>query len=734
MGDLVGRRLGDYEIVELLGQGAAGAVYRARQLSLDRFVAVRVLDPALAADPGFLERYREAVLASARLIHPNILRLYDLRHDGEVHYVVMDLAPGGSLRSRLAQGPLPLPEALELAAAVADALAYAHAHGVTHAALDPNDVLLDDAGHPLVADFGLDRALARPGSQTILPEYMTPEQAQGLETGPHTDLYALGLILFEAITGRPPFRGDTPLSVLYQQVNEPPPRLTSFGVQPPAVQELVDTALAKSPRHRFPSGMDMARALRHAAAQTAAPPEPTFPKPAPSRPRTGFAPAARPASRTPWVAVAALGAVGLFAAVAVLVLVAGQLLGGRGDETPVPATAVAVAAADTATAVPTSTPAPPTPTAPPTALPTATSSPTPTHTVTPSPMPTATPTPRPAGGGFGGEVKSAVTATPAETVTAAPSDTPTAVVDTPTPTFTATPAPTDTPTAEATATEPPLPAGFSGRIAYPLYDPHTGRTDVWVAQADGSHRYQLAPCMRQPDFRGDGVLAMNGEGCGTDSLWLMSADGSERREISRHPEDSHPTWSPDGSSVVYSSSQQGDGQWRLYAHSVLGEIPEGPPFLPLGSSGILGRSPVWLSNGEIAYNGCDYGFGSGGNCGLWVVSSQGGLPRRLTGDASDRAADEHGGNLVFMSTMNGAWDVYRIRLDGSDLTRLTQGSGNSGLPTWSPDGKAVAFLSDRDGQWAVWAMRPDGSQQHKLFDLNGTPGPQWTDERMSWGP
>ncbi len=117
-----------------------------------------------------------------------------------------------------------------------------------------------------------------------------------------------------------------------------------------------------------------------------------------------------------------------------------------------------------------------------------------------------------------------------------------------------------------------------------------------------------------------------------------------------------------------------------------------------------------------------------------MVSSQGGEPRRLTTNSSDIAGDELGRTVLYMSTAAGTWDVYSIRIDGSGATRLTTGTGNSGLATWSPDGSAIAFLSDRDGQWAVWAMRPDGSEPRKLFDLNAIPGPRWTEERITWGP
>jgi len=770
MESLVGRRLGDYELVERIGGDATGSLYKAFQFSLERLVAIRVLDPSLVKDSAFLEHYRQAVLASASLVHPHIARLHDLRSEADLIYTVSDFAEGGSLRDRLQRGPLPAEEALEMAASLADALSYAHERGVVHGGLDPEHVRFDAAGHPLIADFGLALAAGKAGRQDLRPEYTAPEQAQGLGSGPQTDLYALGLVLFESLTGQPAFRGDTPLSVLYQQVNEPSPALASLGVRSAATQDALDIALAKSPERRFAGGSNMAEALREAAASLKAP----TPAPAP-------APKARPAPSVPppprrsaasWLARLLLGVVIVAAVASLAGLATGRIqteevtrladsLLGRLSAGAIPT--VPAASPPSATAIarsPTPSPSPPPgPTATsraitrPTAA-TAASSPTLssagsdlTRTSTPSATATsvpASPTPTPAATPT---ATATATSTATPTATAEPSPTPTptdkptstpTVVPTqtpsPTPALSPTETPTSEPTPEPTPTLPPPAPALGGRIAYPVHDPQTGRVGTWIAAADGSGAYQLAPCMRQPDFRSDGRLVMNGEGCGTDSLWVMSVDGSERWEVSRHPEDSHPSWSPDGGSVVYSSSQQGDGQWRLYTHAIGGEIPHAPPFLPLGNSGILGAAPVWLSAGEIAYNGCDYVFGTGGNCGLWVVDSQGGEPRRLTNHPDDLAGDELGGVLLFMSPAGGAWDVYRVQVDGSGLTQLTGGPGNSGLPTWSADGSAIAFLTDREGQWAVWTMRPDGSEQRKLFDLNASPGPRWTEERITWGP
>ncbi|MGQ9552959.1 MAG: protein kinase domain-containing protein [Anaerolineae bacterium] len=777
MEDLVGRQIGAYQIVELIGEGVADFVYKAYQPSLDRHVAIKVLKPELAADPAVVDGFRRAVLAAARLSHANILRIHDMQTSEGLQYIVMDYADGGSLQAKLAAGPLSLEAAAELGAAVADALAYAHDHGLIHGDLRPSNILLDAAGHPLVADFGLAHALSavRPQVQVSLPEYMAPEQAQSLPADQRTDVYALGLILYQAVSGHVPFRGDTPLSTLYKQVNQAPPSLIYFGVNAPAWQSIIEKALAKDPDGRFQSAAALASALRRAPLEAGpttaeaptlvradssagargtpqafngfapqALPSDEVPRVAwpGSLPTSGPVPAsvagtarqvppgAEPEKGAPWSIVAGAAALGLLLVVVISVFVIIIARRARANEAITP-TAVAVAATATRT------PFRPTPTM--TAIVIAMETPTATATATSTTLPTDTPVPTATGKAAGGDIQRTVT--PTDTLTTEPTATPTLE---PTATATATPtvAPTETPTAtsipEPTATPvvptlPPPILALSGHIAYPLYNPQTGFYEVWIARADGTEQHPLLACMRQPDFRADGRLIMNGEGCGTDSLWAINADGTQKEEVSRHPEDENPTWSPDGAYIVYSSTQQGDGQPRLYIQSILSK-PQSPPFITFGSIGLLGTFPVWLPTGEIAYNGCDYGFGSGGNCGLWVVSSDGSQLRALTRDSSDRAVDAFGGSLVFMSTRDGNWDVYRMEMDGASLTRLTATPANDGLPTWSPDGSMVAFVSDRDGQWAVWAMAADGSGQQKLFNLNGTVGPEWTKERVTWGP
>jgi tRNA A-37 threonylcarbamoyl transferase component Bud32 len=266
-------RLGPYVLGEAIGRGGAATVYRAHQPSLGRDVAIKVLRHD--ADPQFARRFAREARAIAALQHPNILPVYDFgEHDG-LQYLVMRYVPGGrTLREALADGPLDLSAALHLMARLLDALAYAHAQGVVHRDIKPGNVLLPSPDWPLLADFGIARLggdtqqLTLAGQAIGTPDYMSPEQATGRPTDARSDIYSAGVMLYEMLTGRAPFRGEGALAVVAQHVNQPPPPPRLFAPQlPAAVEAALLRALAKDPAERYQSAREMAEALAAANVQ-----------------------------------------------------------------------------------------------------------------------------------------------------------------------------------------------------------------------------------------------------------------------------------------------------------------------------------------------------------------------------------------------------------------------------------------------------------------------------------
>lgn len=285
-----GESVGPYRIIEQLGQGGMASVFKAYHPALDRYVAIKVLHPAFKEDPNFLSRFQREARVVAKLEHPHIVPIYDFaEHQGQP-YLVMKFIEGQTLKARLFERPLAKTEAVKIVLAIGQALAYAHAQGVLHRDIKPSNVLLGPDGGIFLADFGLAR-IAQSGASTLskdvmlgTPQYISPEQAKGTgELDEGTDIYSLGVLLYEIVVGRVPFNADTPFSIIHDHIYTPLPPPTVINPHvPPAVEQVLMKALEKSRADRFESVDQLLQAfqaavLGGAGSLDATPPEASAP-------------------------------------------------------------------------------------------------------------------------------------------------------------------------------------------------------------------------------------------------------------------------------------------------------------------------------------------------------------------------------------------------------------------------------------------------------------------------
>jgi tRNA A-37 threonylcarbamoyl transferase component Bud32 len=252
-------KFSQYRIVRRLGSGATADVYEAIDERLGRRVALKVLPSEFGRNPSMVERFETEVRAAASLNHHGIVSVFEVGHDQGLHFFAMRLLIGGNLRQRIDKG-LTQAEALTIVREVAGAFGHAHARGLVHRDIKPENIIFDEQGYPVLTDFGVAKALEGGSRVTATafsagtPRYISPEQARGLPVDARTDLYSLGVVLYEMLTGRPPYEGDESLAIIFKHVTEPVPRLpeTHSGLQP-----LLDALMAKDPAQRPGSAGDL---------------------------------------------------------------------------------------------------------------------------------------------------------------------------------------------------------------------------------------------------------------------------------------------------------------------------------------------------------------------------------------------------------------------------------------------------------------------------------------------
>jgi len=271
MEDLTGKQLGPYQIVAPLGEGGMAAVFRAYQPGMERYVALKILPRVFADDPAFSARFQREARILAQLQHPHILPVFDFGQAEGYSYIVMPYVPSGTLTDSMQGEPLPLPRIRQVISQVGDALSYAHGRGLVHRDVKPSNVLIDERGNCLLTDFGVARMvessvnLTATGTVVGTPAYMSPEQGAGREIDTRSDIYSLGIILYELATGRVPYRAETPIAVVFMHVSAPLPMPRSLNpALPEAVERVILKALAKNPDERYQTAEDMVEALQRA--------------------------------------------------------------------------------------------------------------------------------------------------------------------------------------------------------------------------------------------------------------------------------------------------------------------------------------------------------------------------------------------------------------------------------------------------------------------------------------
>ena len=272
---LVGRSLGQFRIVERIGSGGMATVFKAYQPTLDRYVAVKVLPAFHARDPIFVKRFVQEARSVAKLQHANIVPIHEFGEQENITYIVMEYVDGGTLKDRLKQRPVTVPEAVDFVIQAAEGLGCAHGHGIVHRDVKPANMLVRKDGHLLLSDFGIAKILegttnlTRAGTGIGTPQYMSPEQGTGQPVDRRSDIYSLGIVLFHALAGRVPFTADSPISITVKHLNDPLPVeiLHAKGV-PQSIEQVVMKMTAKAPADRYQTTDALIEALTAALASS----------------------------------------------------------------------------------------------------------------------------------------------------------------------------------------------------------------------------------------------------------------------------------------------------------------------------------------------------------------------------------------------------------------------------------------------------------------------------------
>jgi eukaryotic-like serine/threonine-protein kinase len=785
--DLIGQSIGGYRIESPLGEGGMAKVWRAHDTKLGRPVAIKIICPTAAMPADFVRRFEREARTVAALRHPHILKIFDYGQADHLVYLVMELIGGGSIADRMQQGRLRSDEIERWLSHIAEALDYAHRHGVIHRDMKPQNVLLDEDGNAFLTDFGIAKIVQGDVTTTSInmtgvgivmgtPAYMAPEQWSGQPVDARTDIYALGVMLFEMLTGIVPFDGQTPFQLMFKHLNETPRPISALRSDlPVGLQRVIERAMAKDPNNRYASANELVTAYRAALAtgaatapevaldaSTAALPSLRIAKPAeskapaiadtdgtmivPATKTTNIAPATLPPQPIPTDApqlrnrragLLVIGGIGI-AAVALLTFV---LLNRPPEQAATSATGTAIAflsqtpvIVDTVGAISTQMPdatvtntpistatteSPPiAATIPntPTTAPTAATAPT-----TPAPIVptinvvsiTDTAAPTQQPGLRETRVAQTVAALFAATLTARPTSTPVP------PTFTSTKTPTTPPTLTHTPTR--TPSHTATHTPQPTDTPASPSPQPITA----------TPVLPSPTMRiiGGGagriVYTITSDNLDEGGIYVRNLDGSGKRRIVPKPgkdqDNIDLNISPDGKTVIFSSNRRNNRN-QIYTIGI-----DGTGEKQLLTSNFFDYRPVYSRSGtRIAFVRRD----SASNFDIWVMNANGTGARRLTTDDgfdSEPAWSLDDKVIYFNSTRSGTFQLWQMNSDGGGQKQLTFSGSVDVYPDLSPNGRTIVYASDLNGSRQLWQVDAITGQIQQLTFAGGySSWPAWS--------
>ena len=714
--DLIGKTIGGYQIQDVVGRGGMATVFRAHQVSMNRTVAVKVLPEQYAKDDTYIQRFNQEVAIVSKLEHRNIVPVHDYGEYNGQPYIVMRYMPGGSVDDVLKDGSIELETVADIIDQIAPALDYAHSKHVLHRDLKPSNVLLDDDGGAYLTDFGIARVLGEAAPSGITtqgvvgtPSYMSPEQAQGMPLDGRSDIYALGIMLFELVTGRRPFESDTPYGIAVLQVTAPPPSPRSLNPNLSfAVEEVIFKALRKKREERFPNAVALSEALKRAVnkpvmsmhdtqpgfqrptvpepAVQSPPPQqvvPTMPQPAygvqmvppmaSAPPTSGYSqgynvPRRKARSGNVWASAALGGLIGcgLLALVVLIVTIVVTNMNQRANATA------------------------------------------------------ATQVPGPSTSDGSGEGQSTIPTLDATSAAGRSTLIPSVATDVGTPVV----APVGVRSTEGVNAT--LQA-IGGSLVY--FDNRGDNYEIYSINLASGIETQLTNDSHVDDYPAvspDGkTIAFQSDRDGDFDIYVMDIDGNNVRQLTNNIVlDNVPSWSPDGRQIVFSSDTRGDGTFDVYSMR-----PDGSELQQLFSNGQRNSHPRY--NADMTALVVTAGVprdSSTWEVGKYVLSTQtfSLLTKNDTRDRSPSYSPD-GNQILFLTagidghTALGESALAVMNADGSGARILYDGIGLEWGADYSPDGQYVSFttVAAATGHDEVFIMKADGSNIVQVTNQGG---------------